>query len=430
MPGVERNRPINTDLQKNIITAMIVDTEFLRRIRPVYKSHMFDVEYLKKLSRWITTYFDQYEEAPNTEIQPLLEIKREGLEDKDYNLLKAFVENLNERYVNGEYNKEYLFKNTMKYFRKQNWKYFHQSMASHIQSGNLKKLTQLHNEFRDIEDDIKTARTVNYKGIKELLQTDTVQRIICMPGVLGDLAGWWERGWLVGIMGSFKRGKSFWLQFIAHICWEAGLNVAFVSLEMSERTMMKRINRYICKEPEPEEQTIYRGIRSYTRTFGDRMRMFVYPCFSASMEMIYNDIRREEHFSNWEADVLIIDHADIVLHAGKSIREGMDDIWKGMKRLAEERNWLVVTASQTNRAAITKEILDQMDTAEHIGKIAHSDCMIGLNQTQNEREEGIMRINVISHRHNEFYTNKAVVVEQDLAISRPCIRSYWESESR
>jgi len=415
---------------------MIVDTDFIKRIRPLYKSEtgkVFEVEYLDKIAGWITDYYDEYLQAPNSNMQDILDAKKSFMyrqEDsiKTYKLIKAFLEDLNERYVNGEYNRELLIQNATDYFRIRNWANFHAQMQGYITTSNLSALTRLHNEFTDVQGDLSANRAVTPQNMREMMNTSRNQRIVCFPGALGDHVGWFERSWLVGIMGPFKRGKSFWLQYLAHLCWEENLNVALVSLEMTERTLATRIARYVSQEPQPDSDVTERGMRRYTRLYGDRMRLFVYPCFSATIDMIYNDIIQEQQTSDWECDVLIIDHGDIVLHNEGSTREGLDAIWKSMKKIAEEQNWLVVTASQTNRQGTDRELITQLDTAEDIRKIAHCDCMLGLNQTQEERDNGIMRINVISHRHREFFQNRAVMVEQDLAISNPCRRSYVDRD--
>ena len=50
--------------------------------------------------------------------------------------------------------------------------------------------------------------------------------------------------------------------------------------------------------------------------------------------------------------------------------------------------------------------------------------MIGLNQNQDEKVSGLMRINLIVQREGEFYSKETVKVAQDLRIGRPLLFSF------
>jgi hypothetical protein len=172
-----------------------------------------------------------------------------------------------------------------------------------------------------------------------------------------------------------------------------------------------------------------RGVR-FGSLYGKYLRIKEYPAYSATLDDIERDLDILERIDGFNFEVVGIDYADILADgAGKNERERLDSIWKKLKRLAASRDVLVITASQTNRSAITKTSISQIDTAEDIRKIAHVDAMIGLNQTPTEKENGIMRLNVIAHRHHVFHKNKQVIVEQDLGICDPCISSRWAERS-
>ena len=51
--------------------------------------------------------------------------------------------------------------------------------------------------------------------------------------------------------------------------------------------------------------------------------------------------------------------------------------------------------------------------------------MIGLNQTPEEKEIGVMRLNWVILREGVFVETKCVYVAGCLAIANPAIRSCW-----
>jgi len=109
--------------------------------------------------------------------------------------------------------------------------------------------------------------------------------------------------------------------------------------------------------------------------------------------------------------VIVVDYADVLRAPSHlSTRDKLDEIWKGLKGLAQERKCLVVTATQSNRPSIQKKDLSQVDVAEDIRKLAHVDILLGLNQTPAEKKAGVLRISVLALRDNEFHEGLQVAV--------------------
>jgi len=56
-----------------------------------------------------------------------------------------------------------------------------------------------------------------------------------------------------------------------------------------------------------------------------------------------------------------------------------------------------------------------MDIPEDIRVLANVDALYGLNQDEEEKEEGVIRLSVLMHRFRKFSRMKQVRVEQNLA---------------
>jgi hypothetical protein len=163
----------------------------------------------------------------------------------------------------------------------------------------------------------------------------------------------------------------------------------------------------------------------FVTQYGSRIRFRPYPAFSASLDDLEKDLETLEFTEGFIPDVIVIDYADILMPPDKRLieRSALDSIWKGLKGMAEKRNCLVITASQSNRGAIKKESMDQTDIAEDIRKIAHVDAMFGLNQQRSERSDMVIRINTLAHRHRASADYRQAIVLNQLDLGLPCIDS-------
>jgi hypothetical protein len=67
--------------------------------------------------------------------------------------------------------------------------------------------------------------------------------------------------------------------------------------------------------------------------------------------------------------------------------------------------------------------MEEEDIAEWIGILAHVDVFIALSQTPIEKEKGVIRFNVLEHRHKKFIPDKSVMVLQHLETGQTYIDS-------
>ncbi len=166
--------------------------------------------------------------------------------------------------------------------------------------------------------------------------------------------------------------------------------------------------------------------------YGNNLRVMAYPAFSASFDDAENDLEDLESQDGFIPDVLCFDYFDIS-NPGSGVnnyseRARADYVWTRGKGLASRRHCLVATVLQSNRKSISKSSLEQEDTAEDIRKLAHVDLLFGLNQKPDEKEQGIMRISVIAHRHEEFSFKGEVMVLQSLALGQPFLDAEWSGK--
>ena len=166
--------------------------------------------------------------------------------------------------------------------------------------------------------------------------------------------------------------------------------------------------------PDFEFSNVVKKVEAFKRVHKNSFRLMSYPRFSANVLDIERDLNLLERTEGFVPDIIIIDYADILKPeiSGMSGVEKEDQTWMNLGRLSMERHCLLITATQATREALNAKNVNQTHTARWIGKLGHVDVMLSLNQTEEEKEEGKMRIGIMEHRHKFFLENRHVTILQ------------------
>ncbi len=177
-----------------------------------------------------------------------------------------------------------------------------------------------------------------------------------------------------------------------------------------------------------DANSVMKKAKAFRMLYGDNFRIRAYPAFSASFEDAESDLEELEQ-EGFYADVVCYDYFDISNPgkgaSGFSERGVADYVWKRGKGLAARKHFLLATVLQSNRKSISKKSLEQEDTGEDIRKLAHPDEVFSLNQTKEEKDQGIMRWGVIAHRHEDFSFKGEVMVLQNYGLGQPFLDAEW-----
>lgn len=150
-------------------------------------------------------------------------------------------------------------------------------------------------------------------------------------------------------------------------------------------------------------------------------RVKCFPRYSVNFDEVRAFIFRYIEKFKWNPDILIIDYVDILAQQDPDTRMDVDKKWKKASQIAGELNCLVINADQAVKAARTQYMLDKNSTSESKTKDAHLDVRIALNQTDEEKEVGVARINVLFHRHKDFNGRDEIMILQRIATSEPIL---------
>lgn len=187
------------------------------------------------------------------------------------------------------------------------------------------------------------------------------------------------------------------------------------------------------ERPSFDPAYVTRQMRAFQKQYKHSLRVISYPRFSANTDDITRDLNLLEKKDDFVPDVILVDYADILRPESGDSATGIDQVdttWKCLARLAGERHALVVTAAQATREALEAAQVKQKHTSLWIGKLAHVDLMLSLNQTPKEKDDGIMRIGIMAHRHEDFNENACCYVLQNLSLGQVHLDSQIDRGTR
>lgn len=120
-----------------------------------------------------------------------------------------------------------------------------------------------------------------------------------------------------------------------------------------------------------------------------------------------------------------IDYADLIApHRGsKDLRDATDYAWKVMRGISQEFHCLVVTATQANAASYDALTISRKHFSEDKRKLAHVTGIVGLSQTEEEKDHHVLRMNWPLVREAEYSSRRCVYLAQCLAVANPAVRS-------
>lgn len=447
---------IDSKIEKLIITGMIVNTEFLEGIAPIFKNQL-QVSFTNKVAGWCFDYFKEYSIAPNKHIQDIFKQQSKTLKEEESFLIKEFLIRLSKKYkTSNKFNVPYVLEIAEDYLRLIAVEEAYKKLGAAIEKGAVTRAENVLKRFeRIVRPQTKGVDPFSREAVLKAFSQEESETLFKFPGKLGQIVGNFEREYLVAFLGVRGTGKTWWLLWVALLAVQQGYNVVFVSLEMSEKQIVKRIHQYLNAKStskrkieipmfhddneNDEIQTIFKKKtrkKLNIRTVMEKMsaieeanlikanfKLLTYPSGVTTVSDLKDQLHNMEYYDNFIPDIIVTDYADkFKPEYDGEMRHKIGSIWQAHKAMAQERKCLVFTASQTNTARTGKDI-GIGNAAESMEKENESDLLIALNQQPEDKKQGLMRVCLTKHRHEEFHVIEEIYVTQCLSIGKPYLDS-------
>ena len=260
------------------------------------------------------------------------------------------------------------------------------------------------------------------------------------------LGGGWDIQTLNVVMAETNNGKSLWMQNFASRSADMGFNVLYITLEMSERKVMKRIGAMRLKIPinnyddvSKDAELIKRKINSlknpkssdlFENKVGKIFTKF-WAAGTATVSDFDNYIQKLKDKKGIKIDLLIVDYitliaaqkgaaADNLYTKGKSLAEGLRAI--GAKFKIPVVTGVQVAKEAWNSNDIT---LEQVPESKAIAETA--DSFFAIIRTEEMKRQNIYRFKLLKQRDGDFLKSQIKIklnptyltLEDDMFLDTP-----------
>lgn len=226
-----RIRKIDAGLDRQIITGMIVSTNYLREVIPLYKPQFLTAPFAVQVAGWCIDYYKQYEKAPVKHIQDIFHSKqRGGLNDEQSEQIEQFLQSLSDEYEHADkFNVQYLLDQTEKLFRRRSLKHLAEDIEAYLSQDQVDDAEHQLSDFKRVERPVGMG--INPLQAMEVYQRAFAERedpLFLLPGAYGELINpHLIRGGFIAFLGPAKIGKTWRLMDLAFKAIASRCNVAF-----------------------------------------------------------------------------------------------------------------------------------------------------------------------------------------------------------
>jgi archaellum biogenesis ATPase FlaH len=386
---MKQNTDYGFDIQKLYLEMMLADAATFARCQSIFDHTLFDRK-LQTGAEFINKYIDEHSVMPTEDI-----------------INAACGTNFKVTHDLREEHFDWLM-NDFETFVK------HKGLERAI----LESADMLENgEYGAVEEKIKKAVQI---GLTKDMGTDYFldprARLMKIKDKNGQVSTGWKsvddklfggmnRGELNIFAAASGGGKSLFLANLG-VNWALmGLNVIYLTFELSEELVSMRVDSMITGIPTREIFKSLDDVEMKVKMIGKK---------SGSLQVKYmpsgktaNDIRsylkEYEIKMGHKADVLLVDYLDLLMPQSKKISAEnlfIKDkyVSEELRNLAMEKNCLFVTAAQLNRGAVEEVEFDHSHISGGLSKIQTADNVFGIFTSRAMRERGRYQVQLMKTR--------------------------------
>jgi KaiC/GvpD/RAD55 family RecA-like ATPase len=405
-----QNTDYGYDIQKVYLEMFMTDAESFVRCQGVFDPKTFDRR-LQASAEFIKDYVEQYNALPT------------------FDMVNAATDsNLKDPGQLGENHYDWLL---------QDFETFSKHKA--LEAAILKSADLLEKgEYGACEELVKQAVQI---GLQKDLGTDYFanprERLMAIKDKNGQVSTGWpsldkklfggfNRGELNIFAGGSGSGKSLFMANLG-VNWAlAGMNVMYLTFELSENLVSMRLDSMTTEIPSRDVFKSIDDVEMKVKMIGKKSGSFQVKYMPTGKNA--NDVRaylkEYEIKTGKKVDVLLIDYLDLMHPIGQKISAEnlfVKDkyVSEELRNLAMELNCIFVTASQLNRSSVEEIEFDHSHISGGISKINTADNLIGIFTSRAMRERGRYQIQLMKTR-----SSSGVGMKVDLGFDVDTLRIF------
>ena len=402
--GISYFQQYGKPFQEKIFQGLVTDKDWAMQMYEVMKPSFFDVKYLQYLTEKYFSYFVQYRCFPTMGLVISMikeDLKGSGVDgvfrDQIINFIHRMKMNPNPEDL------PYVKDKALDFCKRQAFKEALTQAVELVQSDKFESVVTLmrkavsvgmpssigHDFFEDLEARfVESQRVTVPTGMKQLDQKEV------LDGGLG-------KGELGVVVAPTGVGKSHWLVAMGAEALRRGKTVVHYTFELSETQVGKRYDANLTDIPCSDLFDNKEKVKEFYNSNSDFGQLIIkyYPTRTASVMTIRNHLEKIKLSGHWPS-LVIIDYADVMRSSKQydALRHELMLIYEELRQLSGDFGLPIWTASQSNKAGATADMVGLENMGEAYGKAQVSDFVVGLSRKPEEKSAGIARLFVAKNR--------------------------------
>lgn len=426
-------------IEHTILSNLLYNEEYCRKVLPYIKEDYFDDEGHRKIFTTYSDYVDIYKQPPSVEALKISIDKRKDLNEEGFKVIMQAVDGLR---IDSATNQEWLVAETEKFCQdKDLYNAIRRSIL--ILDGQDKELDkgaipQLLSDSLGISFDAHIghdfleeyeARYDYYHRREERLDFDLDLMNKITKGGL-------PRKSMTVLLATSGGGKSLFKCHLAAQHLLFGRNVLYITMELAEEEVARRIDANIMDITLDEVKDLplhvmEKKISRFKSKTPGKLIIKEYPTGSAHaghFRHLLNELRLKKNFT---PDIIFVDYINICASqrvkgvAAANSYTLVKSIAEEIRGLAMEFNVAVVTSSQFNRSGYDNSDVDLTNTSESMGIVHTADAIFALISSEELANLGQLMVKQLKNRWGDLGYYRRFV----LGIDRSKMKLYNLEES-
>jgi len=390
----------SADMQKLFVQFMLTDPQLFTRIMGIVDDRHFDRE-VRDVVKFLISYSNEYQTMPTVE------------------QIKAETGQVIELLDSIEQHSDWFIDEFETFCRHKAIERAIVNSADLLEEG----------KYGEVETTIKDAVQI---GLTRSLGTDYFEdprkRLENLKDNNGQVTTGWKdlddklygginRGEVTIFAGGSGSGKSLFMQNMSLNWAQAGMNVVYLTLELSEELSAMRIDAMVTDKSTRRIFKELDDVELKVKTVGKKAGMLriKYMPSGSTINDVRSYLKELQIVTGKIVDCICIDYLDLVMPITKKVSPGdlfIKDkyVTEEMRNFSMETQTVFVTASQLNRSAVEEIEFDHSHIAGGISKIQTADNVIGIFTSNAMRERGQYQLQLLKTRSSSGVGSKINLV--------------------
>jgi replicative DNA helicase len=421
------------DIEQLILTNLIHDEQFARQVLPFLKDEYFTDNIDETVFDLINEYATKYNKFPSQDVLEIELGNKYGLSEE---IATKSLERIKQLTPSKDINYTWLIDTTEKFCQLKavtNAMYNGIKIIEESKKDGSEALGPLLKIIQDAKVAFDNSIGTDFLEDADKLWEHLHQKEVLVPFDLEYFnkitGGGLSKKTLNIALAGTNVGKSLFMCHQAAASLSAGFNVLYITLEMAEEKIQKRIAGNLFDVPLDELQHLSRDMfdKKYERLnkkTNGKLIIKEYPTAGAGaahFRHVLNELKLKKSFT---PDIIFIDYLNICISTRLKMGSNVNSytyiksIAEELRGLAVEFNVPIMSATQTTRSGHSSTDLELDDTSESFGLPATADFMFGLSTSDELEALGQIMVKQLKARDHDKKTIKRFVIGVDYSKMR------------